>query len=94
MKILNESQIKKADAYTIKNEPIASIDLMERAAQGCVDWLFNHCPPSQKIAVFCGPGNNGGDGLAIARMLIHLNYSVTCYVVSESNNQSVDFQIN
>lgn len=94
MKILSASQIKKADAYTIKNEPIASIDLMERAAQGCVDWLFNHCSSTQKIAVFCGPGNNGGDGLAISRMLIHLNYSVTCYVVSESNVQSVDFETN
>ena len=68
--LLTSSQIREADAYTIAHEPIASIDLMERAAKAFVGWFINHFPDKkQSISVYCGTGNNGGDGLAIARML-------------------------
>lgn len=68
--LLTSAQIREADAYTIANEPIASIDLMERASKAFVGWFVNHFPDKrQSISVYCGTGNNGGDGLAIARML-------------------------
>jgi len=68
--LLTSAQIREADAYTIANEPIASIDLMERASKAFVGWFVNHFPDKkQAISVYCGTGNNGGDGLAIARML-------------------------
>lgn len=69
MKILSASQIREADSYTIKHEPISSAALMERAASACVEWLLKHQSDKKQIYIFCGSGNNGGDGLAIARML-------------------------
>ena len=67
-KILSSKTIQDIDAYTIKNEPIASINLMERAAAQAYKWISRNFP-SQAFSVFAGPGNNGGDALAIARML-------------------------
>lgn len=73
--LLVSPQIREADAYTIEHEPIASIDLMERASKAFVGWFVNHFPDkSQSISVYCGTGNNGGDGLAIARMLRDHSY--------------------
>lgn len=69
MKILSNIEIRKADAYTITHEPIAAVDLMERAALGCTNWILNHFSKRKSFVVFSGPGNNGGDGLAIARQL-------------------------
>jgi hydroxyethylthiazole kinase-like uncharacterized protein yjeF len=69
MKILNTQQIREADALTIKHEGISSLDLMERAAERCSEWIVNHLGYTQMFVAVCGPGNNGGDGLAIARQL-------------------------
>ena len=77
MKILNAEQVKKLDAYTIKNEPILSISLMERAARVCTEWLIERYPAYTPVSVFTGPGNNGGDGLAIARMLCGKGFSTS-----------------
>ncbi|MBL7984178.1 MAG: NAD(P)H-hydrate epimerase, partial [Flavobacteriales bacterium] len=67
--VLTGQRIREADAATISNEPIASIHLMERAAQGCATWLLEHIAPALPVKVLVGMGNNGGDGLAIARLL-------------------------
>ncbi|MFL5765518.1 MAG: NAD(P)H-hydrate dehydratase [Bacteroidia bacterium] len=69
MKIFSGEQIRVLDQDTIKNEPVSSIDLMERAAMACVSWILERFPKETGFAVVCGPGNNGGDGLAIARLL-------------------------
>ena len=66
MKILSASQIRQWDEYTILNEPISSLDLMERAAAKCTDWLLQKFDNTTAAKIFCGKGNNGGDGLAIA----------------------------
>ena len=69
--VLNADQVRRIDAYSIAHEPIASIDLMERAARACTDWLLRHVPPrGRAFLVLAGCGNNGGDGLAVARMLL------------------------
>lgn len=74
MKIPNATQIHDLDAYTIQNEPISSINLMERASDVFVQWFLGKQPKLDiPIYVFCGPGNNGGDGLAIARFLHLIN---------------------
>ncbi len=85
MKILSASQIREADAYTIANEPIASIDLMERASSVFVMWYVAKFTPEQPLAIFCGNGNNGGDGLAIARLLHERNYNVSVWLISGGN---------
>ena len=90
MKILSPQQIREVDANTIVHEPISSVDLMDRAAIACVDWLSAKFDPCRKIAVFAGPGNNGGDGLAIARFLQLLNYNVTVYLLTGNDRLSSD----
>lgn len=95
MKILSVEQIRKADAFTIQNEPIASIDLMERASRAFVNWFCEHFDTGNfKIKIFCGLGDNGGDGLAIARILQPLGYDLEVFVVKYSEKSSENFQIN
>ncbi len=104
MKILSATQIREADQYTIKHEPIKSIDLMERAAGKCFDWIYQRAPklfPSHiteekdwKFCVVSGVGNNGGDGLAIARMLDRNGYNVNVVIVHASDKPSDDFSKN
>jgi len=96
MKILTPAQIRALDAYTIANEPIKSIDLMERAANAFVTWFMQRFPISQQrpINIFCGLGNNGGDGLAIARLLNRKHYSVEVFICQFSEKRSTDFEKN
>lgn len=83
MKILNAAQTRAADAYTIANEPISSIDLMERASATCYEKIRSIFPSQQHYTVFCGTGNNGGDGLVIARLLAnqgcHVEVIIVCF---------------
>ncbi len=94
MKILLTSQAREADKYTIDNEPILSINLMERAARQCANWITQRFTHDTKFKVFAGQGNNGGDGLAIARLLINSGYTVDIYVVKFSDKASAEFTIN
>jgi NAD(P)H-hydrate epimerase len=94
MKILTAQQTREADAYTIANEPISSTDLMERAATKCFDWIIKNYNAETEFAIFCGVGNNGGDGLVVARLLVQANYKVSVFVVDFSKNYSPDFKIN
>ncbi|MDF1868266.1 MAG: NAD(P)H-hydrate epimerase, partial [Saprospiraceae bacterium] len=95
MKILNTDQIRALDAQTIKKEPISSIDLMERASQTFVDWFVDQFPKwKNQICIICGPGNNGGDGLAIARLLFEKDYLVKVLICEISDHFSDDFLIN
>ncbi|MBK5209442.1 MAG: NAD(P)H-hydrate dehydratase [Flavobacteriaceae bacterium] len=95
MFILSSKQIQKADKATIKNAGITSVDLMENAATSCFQWLHNRLQgESIQIHVFCGIGNNGGDGLVIARHLHLHNYRVNCYIVNFSDKKTEEFLIN
>lgn len=94
MKILTSEQIRSADAYTIKNEPIESVDLMERASEAFVRELLRIKNDCSHFTVFAGPGNNGGDGLVIARLLSRKGFSVHVCYVDFSENVSKDFEIN
>ena len=94
MKILTTAQTRAADAYTIQHEPISSIDLMERAAKQCSDWLMKKYDKGVLFSIFCGVGNNGGDGLVIARLLKQEGYDVSVLVVEFSKKYSDDFQVN
>ena len=93
MKIFSAEQIRQWDAFTIDNEPITSIDLMERAAAACFTWLTDHFQHTAVFMIFCGTGNNGGDGLAIARMLLLAGHTVDVYIL-EGGKRSADFTDN
>ncbi len=94
MKILTASQIRELDKVTIATEPIRSIDLMERASRVLADWFMENFSPRHKVYLFCGPGNNGGDGLAVARMLAQNKYQVTPCLVLSGDRVSEDTMIN
>lgn len=96
LKLLSAAQMHGADAFTIKNEPITSIDLMERASKGFVEVFSNHFSDKKTaIAVYCGTGNNGGDGLAIARLLKNDGYeNIDVKITRFSDHASDDFDTN
>jgi len=81
MKIFRAEQVREIDTYTIKNEPIRSIDLMERAAMRLTGWYVRHYHTNQKVMIFAGTGNNGGDALAMARMLADRQFNVECFLL-------------
>ncbi len=94
MKIFSAPQIKAWDQYTIQHEPVASIDLMERAAQRCMDWLLQQPFVQQPIHICCGKGNNGGDGLVMARLLAEQGIKPVVYILEFGKKGSDDFQTN
>lgn len=94
MKIFTSAQIRECDEQTIKVSGIRSIDLMERAANKCADWLKASFPKETLFIILCGPGNNGGDGLAIARMLHLRSYGVKAFLLNFGNELSADCATN
>ena len=94
MKIFTSEQIREIDALTIQSEPISSIDLMERAAGQLYKWITAKFGRSEHIFVFAGPGNNGGDGLALARMLSENGYSVEVFYVKFTEKTTSDWELN
>jgi NAD(P)H-hydrate epimerase len=94
MKIFTSKQTTEIDEYTIQNEPVASIDLMERAANTIVLWLTERFPKEKEFKIFAGPGNNGGDALVIARRLVTRTYKVSVFIVKISETLSPDCQLN
>lgn len=95
MKIFTANQIYEADKLTVKKQGITSGELMERAALQIFNWLHLRMQGAQtKIHVFCGIGNNGGDGLVLARHLQEHGYNLEIYVVNYSTKRSKDFLTN
>lgn len=95
MKIFTADQIYEADKFTIERQEISSDDLMERAATKIFEWMHSRLQGGQvKIHLFCGIGNNGGDGIALARHLYEHKYDIAVYVVNYSEKRSKDFLVN
>jgi len=92
--LFSVAQIRTWDAYTIASTPIDSLELMENASIAFVGKFMTLYDASQEIHVLCGLGNNGGDGLAIARLLQAQGYKTKVYIIKYSNKTSVDFQAN
>lgn len=79
MKLFTSKQIAALDQYTIKNEPVSDIDLMERASMQITNWLVQRFSTEQKMVFLAGPGNNGGDALAVARQMAELGFVCEMY---------------
>lgn len=94
MKILSSEQIRAADQYTIEKEAITSIDLMERASITFCNWFTENFDKRYSVHIFCGQGNNGGDGLAISRILLEQGYTVFSSVLKLKDKGSPDFEQN
>jgi hydroxyethylthiazole kinase-like uncharacterized protein yjeF len=95
MKLLSAAQTRQLDQATIKEQSTTSTALMERAATALAEWFFGrfdlHNAPD--VLLLCGPGNNGGDGLALARMLYHAGYPVRLGLLP-ADKYSDDYQYN
>ncbi|WP_179320111.1 NAD(P)H-hydrate dehydratase [Winogradskyella helgolandensis] len=95
MKLFSKEQIYEGDKLTTERQNISSTDLMERAGTQIFNWMHTRMQGAQvPIHVFCGIGNNGGDGLVLARHLITHGYNVVTYIVNCSDKRSKDFLIN
>ncbi len=95
MKILCVSQIRECDAFTIDNEPILSIDLMERAASRLFEWIALNYDKNCSFVLFAGSGNNGGDALALARLLYNSGFAnVVLYYLQVVDTASNDCKTN
>lgn len=94
MKILSTEQIREADRYTIQNEPVSSVDLMERAATQVTQWLLARLGKNASVKIFCGMGNNGGDGLVVARQLYQKGFEPKVFMVGVAGRMSPDCEAN
>jgi len=95
MKLFTAEQIYSADKFTMEKQNITSDALMERAAVQIFSWMHLRMQgDAVKIHIFCGIGNNGGDGIALARHLQEHGYNIAVYVVNYSEKRSKDFLIN
>lgn len=94
MKIFTSAQIHELDRYTIENEPIPSLDLMERAAMALTQTITEMYSAAMPVVIFAGPGNNGGDGLAVARLMADKGYQVSVYLFNISGSLSPDCAAN
>ncbi len=90
MKIFKTKNIGEIDKYTIQHEPIHSINLMERAAGKCFSWIKENFCTKKYFAFFIGPGNNGGDGLALARMMADEGYNCRVFLVTEKHSPDAE----
>ncbi len=94
MKIFKSEIVKEIDRLTIEREPITSFSLMERASVRFVQWFSTHFAESNPVSVFAGNGNNGGDALAIARMLVERKYEVRVFILFAEKPRSADCSLN
>lgn len=94
MKVLSATQTREADLYTIQNEPVSSVDLMERASRLCTEWLLKKFESEAAFIIVCGNGNNGGDGLCIARQLADAGRKAEVKLIRVAKNDSSDFAHN
>lgn len=94
VKILSADQIREWDEFTIRQEPVSSIDLMERASRRFTEHFLQRYQSYTRILVVCGVGNNGGDGLAIARMLFDYGFKVDVFVFGNPASGRTEFKIN
>ncbi len=94
--LLTSKQMHEVDVYTIQHQPISSIDLMERATQEFVKVFKKKYPNKKKsISILCGQGNNGGDGLAISRILYNEKYeNISVYLILFGTKQSNEYTEN
>jgi NAD(P)H-hydrate epimerase len=94
MKLFSCKQTKEIDKYTVMNEPVTSLELMERASVQLFKWCIDHFDRTLRIMIFTGPGNNGGDGLALGRMLAEHGYRTEVYHVCFTAKNTEEWEVN
>ena len=93
-KIFKTSDLQKLDKYTIENEPVTSLDLMERAATVFTEKLLIFFPNNHIFNILAGFGNNGGDGYVVARLLLKKGLNVKVFGLHGNSVLSLDCAVN
>lgn len=91
MKIFSTGVIRNWDAHTIQNEPVDSFELMNRAAKQFTEWFTTVYDSQSPVCIVCGTGNNGGDGVAVGRLLAPSGYKINLLICDFSGHHSTDF---
>ena len=94
MQLLTSEQIHNWDTYTVNHEKITSLDLMEKAASECMRWLEQNNYIKKHFVIYCGKGNNGGDGIALARLLSVKHCTAEVFILELHHKGTEDFQAN
>ena len=94
MNLLTSQQLKQLDAYTIRTHKVSPWCLMERAADLLFEWVQQHLSDRNSFTILAGKGNNGGDGLALARKLIQAGKQVTVYILQVGSHSSDEYRQN
>ena len=94
LRVLTVAQIRAVDAIAVRDFGMNSLVLMENAGRGCADWIDTKLNRSSDVVVLCGPGNNGGDGLVIARHLHAMGHRLSLWMVAETGKLSQDAEAN
>lgn len=94
IKIPTASQMREIDAATMREEPVSSLELMERAASAAAQVVMSEWDNRTPIVVFAGSGNNGGDALAVARILCAHGYKVEAYLFNTGGKLSMECRAN
>lgn len=81
-KIFKNEAVRLIDEKTIKYDTISSLELMEKAASSCFNFLKKNLSKNKTIYIFAGPGNNGGDALVIAKLMLEAGYICKTYIIS------------
>jgi len=92
--VLDNEAMREADRHTIEDLGVPGLVLMENAATGVVDALRDRFPKAERVLVLCGRGNNGGDGLAVARHLANGGHDVEVLLFSDPDRLSPDASTN
>lgn len=96
MKIVTATQMQRIDRLTTERYGVPSLALMENAGRGVVDFLLERCFPLEchRIAILCGRGNNGGDGLVVARLLREKGFNPRVLLLAEPQGLRGDAAVN
>ncbi len=92
--VLSVAQIRQVDTVAVRDFGMNSLVLMENAGRGCADFIDARLNRSSGIVVLCGPGNNGGDGLVIARHLHAMGHQISLWMIAERGKLSQDADAN
>ncbi|HZG26351.1 MAG TPA: NAD(P)H-hydrate epimerase, partial [Chitinophagaceae bacterium] len=94
MMVLSAEQIRLWDAFTISDQHITSLELMERAVSRCMEWLGANNFLHRTFAIYCSKGNNGADGLVLGRMLQAQNRAVSVFILENGKPGTPEFEAN
>ncbi|MCV6585782.1 MAG: NAD(P)H-hydrate dehydratase [Marinibacterium sp.] len=92
--LLTATQMREIEQRAMDSGAISGLALMERAGQGVADAILDTWPDAGRVSILCGPGNNGGDGFVIARLLAGQGRDVTVWFYGDADRLSADARRN